>query len=285
MKPLQGEMKESFDKYFGEETDIQKNFQRTMNQRQVSSMQHSYHTKVQNNNVNHFNTANRIAQVKMLYSRKRNGGTKRTRFKNRRIVGAKVVKGSLVRLHEDYNPALSSFLMYKDYSNIYLCSDIHFFKNEIRKRDGMTTKELMTNFKNECKKLGPDDVLIYLGDIGHRECTPEQNREIQRFLKSCNCNKILVRGNHDTLDKGYYKRCGFMFVEENLIYDNIIFSHYPEDINKYSIEGIKYNIHGHLHGNPEYYYVSPKGHYDVWTPRHNFVRLDKIVNLLRKKDR
>lgn len=284
MKPLQNELKESFDKYFNENDDII-NYNNRLEYKRRLNTQHYNRTKIQNYAKNAALGEKRVKEVRKLYSRRRNGGTKGVIFKNKVITGARVIKGKVQRLSESYNPALNSFLMYKDYSNIYLCSDVHFFKNEIKKNKGMTTKELMKNFKTECDKLGPDDVLIYLGDISHKECTPEQHKQIQEFLKNCNCNKILIRGNHDKLDKNYYKKCGFIFIEDNIIYENIIFSHFPEDINKYRLEGIRYNIHGHLHGVNNDYYVDSSNHYDVWTPNHNFIRLDKIINLLRKKDR
>lgn len=183
--------------------------------------------------------------------------------------------------HEELNP-INNYLNTKDYSNIYLCSDIHFFKPEIKNKENKT-KNLMNNFKKQCDKLTEDDILIYLGDLSHRECTPEMNKELQKFLKSCNCTKFLILGNHDILNKDYYKKCGFNYIDNKLIFDNIIFTHIPIDINKYKLDGVKYNIHGHIHGNKLYYEVDPKGHFDVFTKNHIFLNLNDIMNNLIKK--
>lgn len=177
---------------------------------------------------------------------------------------------------------INEFLNNIKYSNIYLCSDIHFFKSEIKKNKN-TVKELMKSFKKNCNSLTNDDILIYLGDISHRDCTPEMNKKTQEFLKSCDCTKLLIIGNHDILSKNYYKKCGFSYIDKELKLDNIIFSHKPIDINKYRLEGIKYNIHGHLHGNKEYYQVDPKGHFDVFTKQHLFLNLQDIMNKLNMK--
>lgn len=176
---------------------------------------------------------------------------------------------------ESNDPLVDSFLMQIGYKNIYLCSDVHFFKNKI-KNNKDDTKILMDNFRKEASKLKSNDVLIFLGDISHKLCNPKENKEVQNFLKSINCTKILVKGNHDILPDDYYHKCGFIFVLNELFLDNIIFTHKPVNILNYSFEGVKYNIHGHLHGNNIYLNCNPENHFDVYTSNHKFLNLENI---------
>lgn len=204
--------------------------------------------------------------------RKKFIGTRRRRGK-----GIKVFK-------EENNSILESFLSQKNPEQIYLVSDMHFFKNENKNLNKISTKKLMENFKNQCKiKLKNGDVLIILGDIGYKKNSPKQNEEIKDFFKSIKCDKILIKGNHDTLSDQYYKECGFLFVTNYLMYDNIIMTHFPADIEKYRLNGIKYNIHGHLHGVNDYWDVDGKNHFDVFNKHHFLLNLKDVNKILTKE--
>lgn len=200
---------------------------------------------------------------------------------------------------DDFRNAMT-FIENKKPSQIYFVSDIHFYKSETANRKSDTELK-MKKFLKECKKLGPNDVLIFLGDVGHVKCTLEQNNKIKNLLKNTECKKILVKGNHDCLSNDYYKECGFIYVVNYLTYKNIILTHIPVvwdrtlspkfPINNQMCQFKDYrypkqwvnpqvyntNIHGHIHGSDEYWDTEKKGHYDVWKDDHRFVRLDEII--------
>lgn len=201
-----------------------------------------------------------------------------------------------------------NYINTKNSNNIYFVTDIHLFKNEIRKMKNKETKEIedtlykMKHFEKEANKLSSNDVLIFLGDISHVNCNLEQNEKVKQFYKNIKINKILVKGNHDQQSDAYYKECGFKFVIPYLTYKNIICTHMPViwdnnlsndfPINDKVIDykGRQYhklwvypkvypiNIHGHIHGANEYYETYKKGHYDAWNEEHNFLKLNDIIH-------
>ena len=108
-------------------------------------------------------------------------------------------------------------------------------------------------------KLGKNDTLIILGDIGNRE-----------YVRQLRGHKILIMGNHDQGASNYYRRDGFLdrlhrgedgkyhWVDgDNGLFDEvyegalfisekIVLSHEPIDF-PYAL-----NIHGHDHSNLHY---------------------------------
>jgi len=184
-------------------------------------------------------------------------------------------------------------------NQIYMATDLHFYKNECRNKKPFNTKVKMDKFFNECKKLGNDDILIVLGDIDHVDCTLEQNEKIKIFFKSLPIKKILVRGNHDILSDNYYKECGFIYIVDHLTYKNIVFTHLPAIWDKnltskrpivdsnyfwnyrrftktYVCQSIyNINIHGHIHGSGEYWDTEAKGHYDMWRDTNLYSTVNK----------
>lgn len=92
-----------------------------------------------------------------------------------------------------------------------------------------------------CKSnIGSDDLFIFLGDL----CDPEFAKldELAVIIQSIPCRKIMCRGNHDTMDDGYYMMIGFDDVADIYRYHNILFSHKPIRVAPDEV-----NVHGHLH--------------------------------------
>lgn len=204
----------------------------------------------------------------------------------------------------------SEYLETKSPDHIYLVTDVHLFKNEVfnsKKDDGdheraNDTPQKMNAFREQCNRLGPDDVLVFLGDIAHALCSLEQHQKVKAFYKEMKINKILVKGNHDSQPDEYYKECGFKYVVPYLTYKNVIFTHmpviwdknltnmYPINDKVFSYKGRQfhkqwvnydvypYNIHGHIHGENKYTETERKGHYDVWRNNHEFLKLSNIIN-------
>lgn len=92
-----------------------------------------------------------------------------------------------------------------------------------------------------CKSnIGSDDLFIFLGDL----CDPEFAKldELAVIIQSIPCRKIMCRGNHDTMDDGYYMMIGFDDVADIYRYHNILFSHKPIRVAPDEV-----NVHAHLH--------------------------------------
>ena len=119
------------------------------------------------------------------------------------------------------------------FNNIWLYSDPHFNDAEMAQlRKGYVDAEQVKNINS---KVGKNDCLIILGDIGDTS-----------FVEQLRGYKILVKGNHDAGASNYQK------TEDNNLFDEvyegpvciaekIILSHEPLNMN-YML-----NIHGHTH--------------------------------------
>jgi len=130
--------------------------------------------------------------------------------------------------------------------------------------------------------IGPDDILIHLGDI----CIGSDAECHEEFIMSINCKKILVRGNHDKKSIHWYLGHGWDWVCESMSMQyggkRILFSHMPMVWDGYW----DINIHGHFHNaNHRRYEAELNGdllkgqkllaleynNYQLWN-------LDKIIN-------
>lgn len=129
----------------------------------------------------------------------------------------------------------------------------------------------------------PDDTVYVLGDFSFYEDT----EKTQDILSQLNGRKILIKGNHDTLQTPIYFNMGFDLVYENpvIINDWFILSHEPLYINHTSPYC---NIFGHVHGNPAYNTYSARSAC-VSVERHEYQPIDisyvieNIANLNRRK--
>ena len=102
------------------------------------------------------------------------------------------------------------------------------------------------------------DLVWHLGDF----CVPGRERE---YLDKLNGDKILIRGNHDTLSNQAYRDAGFTEVYDlPVIVDGFwILSHEPLYVN----ENMPYaNLFGHVHASPLYRDFSSQ-HYCVSVER------------------
>lgn len=138
-------------------------------------------------------------------------------------------------------------------NEVYLMTDWHLWK--INKETGAFFKpkwhnEVLSNIK---KIIKPDDLLIFLGDICDGEY--EDKKELAALLNSFPFTMILIRGNNDLFPDKWYLENGFKYVVNKFVYDNMLFTHRPQD-NKYKI-----NVHGHCH-NAKNYLASEITHYN-----------------------
>lgn len=129
---------------------------------------------------------------------------------------------------------------------IWIVTDLHLWVVNKEKRNETVKR---SNFDKIIKQwnemIRPDDFVICLGDLVDGEFTnKEQLKEVMLGLSG---NKILVRGNNDLFDYGFYRSCGFQYVVFKFTWNDIVFTHYPIT-NKHVL-----NIHGHLHNYKKYY--------------------------------
>ncbi len=144
-------------------------------------------------------------------------------------------------------------------SRIWVITDTHFFHKGIVRRD-VRPPDHNERTAEALSKLGPDDILIHLGDFAFAKYS-----EAAEIMNRCPArSKILLLGNHDNQSYSYYTRHGFTAAMETMTLEyggqNILFSHCPvrkdlcySDWNRPEGEGldlpdgIDLNIHGHLH--------------------------------------
>lgn len=154
--------------------------------------------------------------------------------------------------------------------SIFLYSDPHF--------DDEESNFLRTNYigddeqvKSINKKLGKNDTIIFLGDIGNVE-----------FIKRIRGYKILIMGNHDKGATNYKRvrtgidNCLFDEVYEGPLFinDRLILSHEPIDVPEYF-----FNIHGHIHTGPAT--EDQPRHLNVCAEHINYTPIS-LVQLLKK---
>lgn len=129
--------------------------------------------------------------------------------------------------------------------------------------------------ENWKKIVKPEDMVIHLGDLSAG--VKGRWDEIINIFDELPGSRILIRGNHDHRSEDFYlSELGFEAVYDYLILEDMLFTHYPLEITKYSKEheiknvkmltklvetnGITKIIHGHTHaretGLPNHYNCS-----------------------------
>lgn len=151
----------------------------------------------------------------------------------------------------DANPEKSTAIKnlieatYKKGKEVWLMTDWHFIKYNKENGSSFVRPETKTILSNAKSMIKPDDLLIFLGDICDGEI--EDKPAIAHYISEIPGTKILVRGNNDLFPDSWYLDHGFKYVTPKFIWDNIIFTHRPQDNNN------RINIHGHIHGSKKYY--------------------------------
>ena len=128
---------------------------------------------------------------------------------------------------------------YRDGGNIWLYSDPHFSDAESYEFRGLLTGSTTID-KLDCDqiksintKVGKNDTLIILGDIGNIE----KVAELRGY-------KVLIKGNHDTGSTNYKDYFDEVYEGPLYINDRLILSH--ENLSP--LRPYEFNIHGHVHG-------------------------------------
>lgn len=118
---------------------------------------------------------------------------------------------------------------------IYFYSDPHFNDPEMKKirKNYISDEEQIKRIRS---KVGKNDTLIILGDVGDKE-----------WLKKLRGYKVLILGNHDAGASTYKDYVDEVYEGVLMISDKIILSHEPVDF-PYAL-----NVHGHTHALPHKY--------------------------------
>jgi calcineurin-like phosphoesterase family protein len=118
---------------------------------------------------------------------------------------------------------------------IYFYSDPHFADPEMKgiRKGYIPDEEQIQRIR---AKVGKNDTLIILGDIGDKE-----------WLKKLRGYKVLILGNHDVGATTYQEYADEVYEGALMISDKLILSHEPIDF-PYAL-----NIHGHCHALPHKY--------------------------------
>ena len=85
----------------------------------------------------------------------------------------------------------------------------------------------------------PSDKVYFLGDVAFKPAAID-------ILQHLNGDKVLIKGNHDTLKLGQYVKY-FRDVRACTIFNRFLLSHIP--VHESQKQRFKGNIHGHMHSN------------------------------------
>lgn len=133
----------------------------------------------------------------------------------------------------------------KNKHKVYCATDWHLYR---RKEKGKTVCDKRKDFNeiiNNLKIIKPDDLLINLGDLVDGEFKDKEL--LKNIVLPMNFKKILVLGNNDIFDTSFYKSCGFDYVTQSFVWNNVLFSHIPTKNDN------QINVHGHIHGSKQYW--------------------------------
>ena len=149
-----------------------------------------------------------------------------------------------------------------DKKNPWVSSDYHLLKDLVKGTNDLSVTENIIAMHNKFVK--PNDLFLFLGDISESEIFTQKNKAyIQKLIEVCkrlNGIKIMLKGNNDTGPNEIYKACGFVEVyDDPILLSKCVFSHGPIITDKGII-----NVHGHIHGNKNYWDIDYHDHVDVF---------------------
>lgn len=130
-------------------------------------------------------------------------------------------------------------------NHVWVMTDWHFLKWNKETKTVYQNKAMSGIISNCQSMVKENDLLIFLGDLCDGEV--ERKAEIAAFIEKIPGTKILVRGNNDLFDDKWYLDHGFKYVTPKFVWDDVLFSHRPEDNDN------RVNVHGHFHNARTYY--------------------------------
>lgn len=133
----------------------------------------------------------------------------------------------------------------KNKHNVYCMTDWHLWLRNEKNKPACHKRNNFDEIIKNVKRIQPDDVLIFLGDLVDGEF--EDKDSLKNILLPMNFKKILVVGNNDLFSPAFYKSCGFDYVVRSFTWHDVLFTHMPVK-NDNDI-----NVHGHIHGYKTYW--------------------------------
>ena len=133
----------------------------------------------------------------------------------------------------------------KNRHNVYCMTDWHLWLRNEKNKPACHKRNNFDEIIKNVKKIQPDDVLIFLGDLVDGEFDDKDS--LKNILLPMNFKKILVVGNNDLFSPAFYKSCGFDYVVRSFTWHDVLFTHMPVK-NDNDI-----NVHGHIHGYKTYW--------------------------------
>lgn len=125
---------------------------------------------------------------------------------------------------------------------IWITTDWHLFRKPKGFSEYIKTKNYNKLMDKIHRLVSPNDILLVLGDLSHRENEQVDLKQFNDDIRNFPGYHILIKGNHDVLPDNQYYAVGFDRVCTCGTYDNLIFTHKPVPVGDDEI-----NIHGHIH--------------------------------------
>lgn len=142
----------------------------------------------------------------------------------------------------------SSRCIFWEEESVLIVSDLHFGKSGHFRKSGIGIPQNI--FKNDLQKLFSQieffkpKILLVTGDMFHSSA----NKELDLFLKWRNdisyVEFYLVRGNHDILNKDFYKKASIRVFENRLSIGSFCFTH---DVASVCEDEKLFTFSGHIH--------------------------------------
>lgn len=145
-------------------------------------------------------------------------------------------------------------------NQIWVSGDWHLFNRDPfdKRHPTRTPDEFQTMYDNYVSAIKEGDLFLFLGDLCDAETITDEELElIKSLLRAIPGYKIMMRGNHDTMDDYFYLMLGFDEICEIGKCHHLVFSHKP------CLVGIdEINIHAHLHSEKDH--MLNFQHMNVW---------------------
>jgi DNA ligase-associated metallophosphoesterase len=128
-----------------------------------------------------------------------------------------------------------------------MIADMHLGKSMHFRKSGIAIPREVSDlnwirFRSLLDYLRPESV-IFLGDLFHSVHNCEWNAFSEIIEQYAQIRFQLIIGNHDILDQAIYRKCGLETIEQHLLIDEFILSHYPLQ----NVPEGFYNLSGHIH--------------------------------------
>lgn len=145
-------------------------------------------------------------------------------------------------------------------NQIWVSGDWHLFNRDPfdKRHPTRTPDEFQTMYDNYVSTIKEGDLFLFLGDLCDAEtATDEELDLIKSLLHAIPGYKVMMRGNHDTMDDYFYLMLGFDEICQIGKCHHLVFSHKP------CLVGIdEINIHAHLHSEKDH--MLNFQHMNVW---------------------